>query len=111
MDSDSPIPLPVSRGLKRLGLSLSLARRRRHMTQQDLAGRISTSINTIRRMEAGHPGTSLQQLARTLQIFGELEKLTELIDTSNDNIGLMLMDEQVPKRIRKSNKKIENGAF
>ena len=41
-------------------------------------------------MEAGHPGTAMVQLARALQVFGELEKLNQLLDTPEDTIGLML---------------------
>lgn len=59
------------------------------------------SVNTVRRMEDGHPGTALQHLARALQVFGELEKLEQLLDTPQDSIGLALMDERLPQRIRR----------
>ena len=105
------IPLPVARSLGRLGLALSLARRRRNLTQQDLAERIGTSINTVRRLESGHPGSALQHLVRALQVFGELDKLDQLLDTAHDSIGLILMDEKLPQRIRKSKTTVETGAF
>ncbi|MEI6670332.1 MAG: helix-turn-helix transcriptional regulator, partial [Acidobacteriota bacterium] len=53
-----PLPLPVDRSLKKLGADLSLARRRRHMTQAMLAERLGTSVMTVRRMEEGRPGTA-----------------------------------------------------
>ena len=96
-----PIPLPVDRAIKKLGADLSLARRRRNMTQAMLAERLGTSVMTVRRMEDGHPGTALQYLARALQVFGELDKLNGLLDTAQDAVGLVLMDERVPKRVRK----------
>ena len=96
-----PIPLPVDRAIKKLGADLSLARRRRSMTQAMLAERLGTSVMTVRRMEDGHPGTALQYLARALQVFGELDKLNGLLDTAQDAVGLVLMDERVPKRVRK----------
>lgn len=111
MKSVAPPPLPVSRSLVRLGQGISLARRRRHLTQQDLAERIGTTANTVRRMEAGHPGTALVHIVRTLQVFGELDKLDQLLDTSQDTIGLILMDEKLPQRVRKSRKTSETGAF
>jgi len=111
MKTPSPIPLPVTRSLHRLGLGISLARRRRHLSQQDLAERIGTSVITIRRMEAGHPGIALQYFVRALQVFGELEKLNQLLDTSQDSIGLALMNERLPQRIRKSKSTSESGAF
>ena len=104
-------PLPVVRSLNRLGEALSLARRRRHLTQHDLAERIGTSINTVRRMEAGHPGTALMHIARALQVFGELSQLDLLLDTPHDSIGLALMDEKLPQRVRKSKRTTESGGF
>lgn len=111
MESTSPLPLPVARSLNRLGQAVSLARRRRHLTQQDLAARIGTSANTVRRMEAGHPGTALVHFARALQVFGELDQLDQLLDTRQDAIGLTLMDEKLPQRVRKPRKTPESGAF
>lgn len=95
-----PLPLPVDRALKNLGADLSLARRRRHLSQAMLAERIGTSVMTIRRMEGGHPGLALQYLARALQVFGELDRLKHLLDSAQDTVGLVLMDEQVPERVR-----------
>jgi len=111
MKSASPPPLPVMRSLTRLGQAISLARRRRHLTQQDLAERIGTSANTVRRMEAGYPGTALVHFARALQVYGELDKLDQLLDTPQDTIGLILMDEKLPQRVRKPRKTPESGAF
>jgi ribosome-binding protein aMBF1 (putative translation factor) len=99
------------RSLNRLGHAISLARRRRQLTQKDLAQRIATTASTVRRMEAGHPGTALIHIARALQVFGELDKLDQLLDTPQDTIGLILMDEKLPQRVRKSRKTPESGAF
>ncbi len=96
-----PLPLPVDRALKKLGSDLSLARRRRHLSQAMLAERLGTSVMTIRRMEAGHPGLALQYLARALHVFGELDKLNHLLDSAQDTVGLILMNEQVPERVHK----------
>lgn len=96
-----PLPIPVDRALKKLGVDLSLARRRRNLTQAMMAERLGTSVMTVRRMEAGHPGTALQYLARALQVFGELDKLSDLLDSAKDTVGLILMNEQVPMRVRK----------
>jgi DNA-binding XRE family transcriptional regulator len=111
MKSSSPPPLPVVRSLARLGQAISLARRRRHLTQDDLGRRIGASAHTVRRMETGHPGTTMIQIARALQVFGELDKLNQLLDTPEDTIGLTLMNERLPQRVRKSRKSTESGAF
>jgi hypothetical protein len=62
-------------------------------------------------MEAGFPGTALVHVARALQVFGELDKLDQLLGTPQDTIGLTLMDEQLPQRVRKPRKTPESGAF
>lgn len=111
MKISAPPPLPVVRSLTRLGRAISLARRRRRLTQQDLAERVGSSANTVRRMEAGHPGTAVVLIARTLQVFGELDKLDQLLDTPQDTIGLTLMNEQLPQRVRKPRKTPESGGF
>jgi transcriptional regulator with XRE-family HTH domain len=111
MKLNVPIPLPVVRSMDRLGQAVSLARRRRHWTQQELADRIGASANTVRRLESGFAGTALVHVVRALQVFGELDRLDALLDTSQDVIGLVLMDEQLPQRIRKSRQRDESGAF
>jgi DNA-binding XRE family transcriptional regulator len=104
-----PMPLPVERTLLKLGQDLSLARRRRHISQASLAERIGASLNTVKRMEKGDPRVQLHIIARTLHVFGDLQRLSQLLDTSEDQIGLVLMDEQVPKRIR--TRKTPGGAL
>lgn len=91
--------LAVARALKSLGLNIELARRRRGLSQADLAARMSVSVSTVRRLEDGHPGTALTYLASALQVFGDLEKLSLLLDTQADAVGLALMDAELPTRI------------
>ena len=94
------IPLPVERAIRKLGSDLSLARRRRHISQASLAERIGASLSTIRRMENGDMRVPIHFIARALHVFGEIQALERLLDTSNDDFGLTLMDEQLPKRVR-----------
>lgn len=99
-----PLPLPVSRAVTKLGEDINRARRRRRMTQQSLAERIGASLTTIKRMESGDPRIPLHFVARTLHVFGEIDRLRQLLDSAQDEIGLSLMDDQLPKRIRTSHK-------
>jgi hypothetical protein len=62
-------------------------------------------------MEDGHPGTALQHLARALQVFGELDKFENLMDTAQDSVGMSLMDEKLPQRVRSPRRSREPGAF
>lgn len=111
MKNLSSAPLPLVRSLSRLGQAISLTRRRRRLTQQELADRIGATATTVRRMENGHPGTAIMHIARALQVFGELGQLNQLLDTPQDTVGLILMDENLPQRVRKSRKTPESGAF
>lgn len=96
----SPVPMPVERAIAKLGSDVSLARRRRHISQESLAKRIGASLSTVRRMEKGSLSTPLVFLARTLHVFSELPRLENLLDTAQDDIGLTLMDEKLPLRVR-----------
>ena len=98
---DVPLPLPVERAIRKLGQDLSLARRRRRFSQASLAERMGASLSTVRRMEQGDPRVPVHFYGRAQQIFGELRRLEDLLDTAEDDIGLLLMDEQLPKRIRR----------
>ena len=97
--------LAVTRALTALGRNIDLARRRRGLSQADLASRMSVSVSTVRRLEDGHPGTALTYLASALQVFGDLEKLSLLLDTQADSVGLALMDAELPSRVYSKRRK------
>jgi len=101
---ETPLPLPVERAIRKLGSDLSLARRRRHISQASLAERMGASLSTVRRMENGDVRVPIHFFARALHVFGEINALAQLLDTQNDDIGLALLDEQLPKRIRKKSR-------
>ncbi|CAB3788728.1 helix-turn-helix transcriptional regulator [Pararobbsia alpina] len=102
--SKQPLPLPVQRALRKLGNDLALARRRRHMTQASVAERIGASRPTIQRMEQGDPRVPIHFIARAMYLFGEIDAINELMDTARDDIGLTLMDAQLPQRVRNRKK-------
>jgi transcriptional regulator with XRE-family HTH domain len=95
-----PLPVPAARALQKLARDISLARRRRRLSQAALAQRSGVSERSIRRLEGGDSGCSLEHLARILQVLGEIERLERLLDGSADTLGLLLMDEALPRKIR-----------
>ena len=97
---EAPVPLPVERAIRKLGGDISLARRRRHISQASLAERMGASLSTVRRMEKGDLRVPIHFFARALHVFGEIQALENLLDTAKDDIGLTLMDENLPKRVR-----------
>ncbi|MBK7900104.1 MAG: helix-turn-helix transcriptional regulator [Azonexus sp.] len=98
---DFPIPLPIERAIRKFGTDISLARRRRHISQASLAERMGASLSTVRRMEKGDGRVPIHFFARALHVFGEIQALENLLDTASDDIGLALMDERLPKRVRR----------
>ena len=97
---ETAVPLPVERAIRKLGDDISLARRRRHISQASLAERMGASLSTVRRMEKGDLRVPIHFFARALHVFGEIQALENLLDTAKDDIGLTLMDENLPKRVR-----------
>ena len=55
---------------------------------------------TLKRLEKGDGRVALESVARVLNVFGELARLHGLLDTATDELGLQLMDERLPKRVR-----------
>ena len=96
----------MTRAIAKLGADLSLARRRRHISQASMAQRTGASISTIRRMEQGDGRVPLRFYAGALYVLGALPAFEEVLDTGNDAIGLALMDQRVPQRIRQSKAKV-----
>lgn len=62
---------------------------------------MGASLSTVRRMEKGDVRVPIHFFARALHVFGEIRSLEHLLDTPKDDIGLTLMDEQLPKRVRR----------
>jgi transcriptional regulator with XRE-family HTH domain len=95
-----PPPAPVVRAIAKLGMDISKARRRRRLTRASLAERSGVSEATLKRLEKGDGRVALESFTRALHVLGELDRLERLLDSGRDEIGLMLMDEQLPKRVR-----------
>lgn len=86
--------------LKKLGNDISIARKKRKITQQRLADGAGVNVSTIRRLEAGDHGISLGVLAMALIVLGENARLGNMLDMAKDDIGLMLDNQKLPKRVR-----------
>ena len=93
----------VRRVLRTLGEDMRTARRRRRITQTDLATRMGVSVGTVKRLEAGDSGLAIGSLAMALLAFGKIERLSELLPEHADDIGFMLDRENLPQRVRRRN--------
>ena len=104
------MPTPVSRALQRIGADISVARRLRGWSQQDLAVRLDASVSTVRRMEDGYHGTALHTFLRALHVLGRLDAIAELLAVEQDLLGMELVRDRLPKRVTGSRQAYKKDA-
>jgi DNA-binding XRE family transcriptional regulator len=109
--TESPMPLPVERALVAAGDDLALARRRRGLSTSSMAERAGISKKTLYRLEQGDPGVSWGAVVRVLNILSLLPELNKALNTTNDALGLALMNKAVAKRIRVRKTNPDSGAL
>lgn len=98
------LPLPVQRALRKLGADIRAARLRRRIPTVILAERASISRSTLHKVEKGDPGVSLGIYGTVLFVLGLHDRLSDLADVKNDDVGLELEEENLPQRIRRPTK-------
>ena len=94
------IPLPVLRLLGKLGNDIRDARLRRRIRTVTLAERALISRTTLHRIERGDPGVSMGNYSTVLFVLGLHDGISELADRSRDVLGLDLLEERLPQRVR-----------
>jgi DNA-binding XRE family transcriptional regulator len=109
--TENPMPLPVERALVSAGDDLALARRRRGLSTQSMAERAGISKKTLYRLEQGDPGVSWGAVIRVLNILNLLPEFNKALNTTNDALGLVLMNKAVAKRIRVRKANPDSGAL
>ena len=82
------------RQLKALGERLRAARLRRRLTQAVVAARVGVSKQTLAKLEAGNPATSLATMLRVLQVLGLGQDIDRL--AADDELGRKLQDLEQP---------------
>jgi hypothetical protein len=92
--------MPVRKGLRKLGLDIRDARRRRRIPAAIVAERASISRMTLFKVEKGDPGVAMGIYATVLFVMGISERLGDIADPKNDPVGLQLEEEYLPQRIR-----------
>ncbi len=98
--ASSTLPIPVKRALRKLGEDIRAARLRRRIPMALMAERVNISRTTLTKVEKGDPSVSLGVYATVLFVLGMIDRLSDLVDTRQDEIGLALEEERLPKRIR-----------
>ncbi len=94
------MPNKLRRSLAKLGLDISVARRKRHLTIAMIVQRLGVSKSTYLRVEKGDPTVAMGVYAMTLFVLGLGDILDGLLDPARDEQGLLLDTQQLPKRVR-----------
>jgi transcriptional regulator with XRE-family HTH domain len=97
-----PLPIPVTRALRKLGQDLRDARRRRRIPVAILAERASISRMTLNKIEKGDAGVYIGNYAAVLFALGLVDRISDLASATHDTVGRELEEEHLPERIRLS---------
>jgi transcriptional regulator with XRE-family HTH domain len=100
MNPDS-MPFAARQALQKLGRDLAIARRKRRFSTADMAARLFVSRDTLWRLERGDPSVSVATLATAAFVLQLDERLANLAAPAQDELGLSLDEERLPKRIRR----------
>ena len=94
------MPQRLRRSLVKLGGDLAFARRKRGLTAAMMAERLGVSRSSYFRIEKGDPTVAMGAYAMAIFVLGLGTPFADLADARNDEHGLLLDAERVPKRVR-----------
>ena len=97
------LPPAIGRALRDAGENVIAWRKLRGLTQAQLAERADVGVNTLRRVEHGDGGITLENLLRILRVLGVLDGLSRSLDPYESDVGRLRSDQQLPKRVRPRN--------
>lgn len=97
----APVPVPVRRALRQLSGSVLTWRKLRGLTQAELADRAGVTHTTVRRLEHGEGGVSIENLLRILRALGVLDALPRALDPYETDVGRLRADEHLPRRVNR----------
>lgn len=97
------LPPAIDRALRDAGENVIAWRKLRNLTQAQLAERADVGVNTLRRVEHGDGGITLENLLRILRVLGVLDGLSRSLDPYESDVGRLRSDQQLPKRVRPRN--------
>lgn len=94
------LPRSVLKSLVKLGEDIAVARKKRQISTVSMAERAFISRNTLHKLERGDPSVSIGVYAAVLAILNLAERLGDVAERREDDIGLDLDEDNLPKRIR-----------
>jgi transcriptional regulator with XRE-family HTH domain len=101
----SPLPILVKKALLKLGSDLRDARIRRRISMSLMAERAMISRTTLTKVEKGDPSVAFGIYATVIFVLGLVKRIDSLLDLTNDELGMVLDEQRLPKRVRHSKPK------
>ncbi len=99
--SELGLPVPIREEAARIGANIRVARKRRGITQAEMAERMFVTRKTLSRLEQGEVSVSVGVLLSALWVLGLDRDLIGLADPAKDVVGLQRERALLPKRVRK----------
>lgn len=90
----------IETALRKLGQDIGDARKRRRISTSLMAERMGVTRVTLSRIEKGDPKVNMGAYAMAMMVLGKIDDLEMLVDRTNDPLGLDMLEETLPKRIR-----------
>ncbi|HVC22453.1 MAG TPA: helix-turn-helix transcriptional regulator [Candidatus Dormibacteraeota bacterium] len=84
----------TQRQAEELGARLKAARRRRRMSEAEMAARALVSRPTLRRLERGDLSVSAATLVRVLEVLSHADDLNGIVE--HDDLGQQIADARLP---------------
>ena len=91
-----------------LGERLAIARKRRRLTQKELARRAGLSAFTIIRIEKGVASTELGSVVRVLWALGLERSIALVADMASDDVGQALERAHLPRRVTSRKEQLDD---
>ena len=88
--------------MKRLGRNIAIARKRRRLTQQELARKAGLTTLLLSRIERGAPASGIQGYLAALWALGLEREFVDLASPDRDEEGKRLERLRLPDRVRKA---------
>jgi len=90
----------VTRASKEVGANVRTWRLLLGLTAQQVAERAGIDRGTLRRLETGDGGVSVETMLTVARVLGQLDRLVEALDPYGTDLGRARADQVLPTRVR-----------
>ena len=95
------LPVRVQRSATEIGRHIVTWRKLQNLTAGQVAERANVSRTTLRRLEQGDAGVGLSVFLSVVRALGQLERLVEVLDPYETDLGRARAEDTLPERVRR----------